>query len=174
MGLWLVQQAFPERSADELSALARGAKPFAAKFDVNHPNLLNPKSMSTAIRSLADGNLNSDGALYHAILENLAASYARAVADIERITTAKVSDVCVVGGGSKNALLNQMTADACARPVFAGPAEATALGNALVQLQSLGVLEDARLDGRAKVRKAYPQAVFEPKETAMWEEWING
>jgi rhamnulokinase len=80
-----------------------------------------------------------------------------------------VSVVHVIGGGSQNALLNQLTADACARPVVAGPGEATAAGNALVQAIAGGEIGSLQA-GRDLVRRSVPLTTYEPRRTAAWED----
>jgi rhamnulokinase len=83
---------------------------------------------------------SSRGALVRLVLESLAGSYRRTLAELEALTGVPVEVVHVVGGGARNHLLNRLTADACGRPVVAGPQEATALGNLLVQARALGDL----------------------------------
>src|SRR5687767_7204453 len=80
----------------------------------------------------------SDAALVRTGLDGLAEAYRYAVSDLERLSGRRLATLHVAGGGSNNHLLNQLTADACGRPVLAGPAEATALGNLLVQARGLG------------------------------------
>jgi rhamnulokinase len=75
----------------------------------------------------------------------------------------------VVGGGARNRLLNQMTADSTGRHVLAGPVEATALGNLLAQALSLGILNSHR-EGRELIQRSFPVEVFEPEETGPWDE----
>ena len=92
------------------------------------------------------------------------------IEEAERLTGRTVRVVHVVGGGSRNALLNQLTADATGRPVLAGPAEATAIGNVLVQALALGHLGSAA-DIRAVVRRSFEPATFEPSvDRSRWED----
>ncbi|MCH8274795.1 MAG: rhamnulokinase [Armatimonadetes bacterium] len=174
MGLWLLQRTQGDRSVGECVRLAREAPPFGARFDANHPDLLNPPDMAEAIRRLADGPVQTYAQLYRAIFENLAAAYARAIRDLERLTSRKIERIHVMGGGSRNDLLNRMTADATGLPVLAGPSEATALGNALVQFAYHGALKDPRTDGRALVHASFPPKEFRPNQVDDWAQWLYG
>jgi rhamnulokinase len=172
-GLWLLQQSQQGRDTNQCVAMATTAKPFGSKFDTNDPSLLNPENMPSAIRQLANSPIQTEGTLYRAIFENLAVSYALIIRQIEAISGQAINQIHLVGGGSQNELLNQMTADATGKPVLAGPAEATALGNALVQFEALGVIKDARLEGRALVRGSETLKLYEPANQEAWNEWIG-
>jgi rhamnulokinase len=87
---------------------------------------------------------------------------------LEEITGRKIDVVHIVGGGCQNELLNQMTADACGRPVVAGPVEATAAGNILVQAMAVGAIKSVE-EIRAVVRASFNVKRFEPKETGKWD-----
>src|SRR5262249_43246254 len=86
---------------------------------------------------------------------------------LEELTGRRIEVIHVVGGGSQNALLNQLTADACNRPVLAGPAEATALGNVLVQAIGLGAL-GSLADAREVVRRSFEVRTFTPQTPDAW------
>ncbi len=164
MGLWLVERSRGERSVEECLALAASDGPTGVRFEVNHSTLLNPADMASAIRAIADGPLEGEGRLYRCILENLAREYAETIATIERLTGRAIEAVHVVGGGSRNRLLNSLTAAALGRRVLVGPVEATALGNALVQLMGIGVVGSAA-EARRLVRASFAcdEAVPEPE-----------
>ncbi len=174
MGLWLLEKARGDFSFAECVELARQATPFPARFDVNHPRLLNPPDMGEAIRALADAPLKDSASLFRAIFENLARAYALTLKDLEVLTGQRVEQIYLMGGGSQNDLLNQMTANACGVPVIAGPVEATVLGNALVQFGHLGKLKDVLREGRAWVRASFALREFLPQEEERWQEWIGG
>ena len=95
--------------------------------------------------------------------------YRWAVERLEEILGGPIRTIHVVGGGSKNALLCQFTADACGRPVLAGPVEATAAGNVLVQMLGRGRL-GSLADARAVVARSFPVVTYEPRDTAAWDE----
>ena len=101
-------------------------------------------------------------ALVRSILDSLAKAYARAIDDARRLTGRSIEVIHIVGGGSRNELLCQLTADATRLPVFAGPVEATAIGNILVQARSLGLVQGGLDDLRAIVRASEPLRRFEP------------
>src|SRR5207253_9403576 len=109
------------------------------------------------------------GAVIRCCLESLALKYRWVLAKLEGLVGRRLDVIHVVGGGSQNALLCQWTADACGRPVLAGPVEATALGNVLVQALGLGLL-GSLADGRAVVRRAVEVVTYEPRDAALWEE----
>lgn len=172
-GLWLLQRVQGARSAEECAAMAASAPSFVAHFDVNDESLVNPDDMAQQIRRISTAPIETEAALYRVIFENLAASYARTIRDIEEITGEPIESVCVVGGGSKNRLLNQMAADAAGLPVYAGPAEATALGNALCQFAALSGIESVRGEGRSLIAKSYPREEFLPRGTREWQDWMR-
>jgi rhamnulokinase len=102
-------------------------------------------------------------ALVRCILDSLAAAYGRAVRDAARLSGQSVSIVHLVGGGARNSLLCQLTADACELPVAAGPVEATALGNVLVQARARGLLSGDLEAMRALVRSTQDIRRYEPR-----------
>lgn len=173
MGLWLLQGCQGARTAEECVALAERARPFAARFDANHPSLLNPPDMASAIRALSDAEIQTEGELYRCIFENLAAEYARTLRALQRLTGCRFAAIRVVGGGARNRLLNQMTADAAGLPVFAGPYEATAIGNGLVQFAAIGALPMNLRVWRDLVTRSFPSEEFLPRETGAWSDWLS-
>jgi rhamnulokinase len=179
-GLWLVQECRRAwaRSGDELdydaiSALAASARPFQAFVDPDHSSFLSPDDMPQAIQEfcVATGQAGpSDrGTLVRAALESLALKYRVTLEKLEKIVGRHLDAIHIVGGGSRNQLLCQFTADACARPVYAGPVEATALGNLLAQALASGYCV-SWAEAREIVRKAFPLATYEPRDTAAWDE----
>jgi rhamnulokinase len=101
--------------------------------------------------------------LVRSIVESLAAAYARTLATAAELSGTRISAVHIVGGGSQNELLCQLTADRTGLPVLAGPVEATAIGNVLVQARSQG-LATGSLEGlRALVARAFPPRRYEPR-----------
>jgi rhamnulokinase len=101
-------------------------------------------------------------------LESLALLYAKTLDQIRALTNRPISILHVVGGGSQSQILNQFTANACGVPVMAGPVEATAAGNILLQSLALGeIISLSEL--RQMVRKSFPIQTYKPEETALWE-----
>ena len=110
----------------------------------------------------------TDGQLIRCALESLALKYRSVLEGVESLTGEKCEVIHVVGGGSKNELLNQFTANACGKPVVAGPTEATALGNVLIQARSsgdIGTLSQIR----EVVRNSYDIKTYEPVMTEQWQ-----
>ena len=150
-GLWALQEcvrAWGEVAWETLEAEARSAPPAPALIDLEDPRFLAPGGMPDRLRAFcAEKGLpvpQSRGALVRAVLESIAHSYERALAKLEEVTGESPEVLHVIGGGSRNRLLCRLTADACGRTVVAGPAEATALGNLLIQARTLGDLPSGR------------------------------
>jgi rhamnulokinase len=179
-GLWLVQgcrrawaRAGDELSYDAVTALAERAQPFQAFVDPDHSSFLSPDDMPKAIQAFcaATGQPvpSERGALVRVALESLALKYRLTLERLEQIVGHRLEVIHVVGGGSQNRLLCQFTADACARPVYAGPVEATALGNLLAQALAGGLCA-SWAEARELVRAAFPLTSYEPHDTAAWNE----
>jgi rhamnulokinase len=180
MGLWLVQECRRiwagtgrELSYDELTARARAARPFAALVDPDDAAFLAHGDMPARLAAYCTRTGQTlptdEGAIVRCCLESLALKYRWAVDRLESILGASIKTIHVVGGGSKNALLCQFTADACGRLVHAGPAEATAIGNILMQALGRGRLASIA-DVRAVVARSFPVKVYEPRDSAPWVE----
>jgi rhamnulokinase len=178
MGLWLVQEcrrtwarAGRDRSYEELTNRAQVAPPFAALVDPDDSTFLAPGDMPSRLAAFCrrTGQIapSDEGALVRCCLESLALKYRWAIDRLEAILGASIKTIHVVGGGTKNALLCQFTADACGRPVHAGPAEATAIGNILMQALGGGQLSSVS-DLRAVVARSFPATVYEPIATSSW------
>jgi rhamnulokinase len=149
MGLWLVQECRrawraegAELDYEQLHELARRARPGVALFDPDHDSLLRGGEMPTQIADLCvecgQSPPADQGELLRSILVSLACRYRLVLERLELVSDRRIDVVHVVGGGVRNSLLCQLTADLLARPVLAGPIEATALGNVLVQALALG------------------------------------
>jgi rhamnulokinase len=102
------------------------------------------------------------------ILDSLAMKYRVVLNNLECLTPLPLAQVRVIGGGSKNRLLNQLTADATGKRVLAGPAEATALGNIAVQMMATGAV-GSLAEARAIIDRSFPTEVFEPHDTQLWD-----
>ncbi len=141
MGLWLVQclkRELPDKySFAELAELAEKEAGFDYRLDVNNPRYLSPQSVTAEIdRECGEHGWpipSTPGQYAHAIYQSLAHAYGEALGELETITGQRFETLCIVGGGANNAYLNALTERAIGRPVVAGEAEATALGNILLQ-----------------------------------------
>ena len=180
MGLWLLESCRKEwtaagYTADLPTLLSRvAAVPgFAGFICPDAPRFFNPPHMTRELQSaLADSGQTAHDdpvLLAKVILDSLAARYASVVDTIERLTSHPISGIHIVGGGSQNAYLNQATADAARRTVMAGPVEATAIGNLLVQAIASGELPSLAA-ARQRVRAALSPRRFEPRESSNWND----
>ncbi|WP_253074597.1 FGGY-family carbohydrate kinase, partial [Microbacterium sp. Bi128] len=139
-------------------------------INADDPCFIAPDNMPERIR----GAVRNTGAvlpehpahIVRCILDSLAAGYARTIADAERLADVRAGVVHIVGGGSQNGLLCQLTADATGKTVIAGPVEATALGNVLVQARAAGVLSGGLGELRAVVRASQHSAEYVPSPVA--------
>jgi len=146
-GLWALQECVREWGENDWAALeqeARLAPAGTALIELEDPRFLPRGAMADRLRGYCQEHglavPATRGGLVRVILESIAHSYARALADLQRVTGEPIEVLHVFGGGSQNRLLCQLAADACGIPVVAGPAEATALGNLLLQARALGKL----------------------------------
>jgi len=178
-GLWLVQQCRAawrrqgkEWTWDQLTALAAEAPPLATLVDPDDPALVAPADMPEAIRGLArtagEPVPESTAAVVRTALESVAAAIRRRIKELDSLLGRRISRVHVVGGGVQNRLLCQMIADATGRPVVAGPVEATAIGNLLVQLVARAGVVDLRAM-RQIVRESFEPETFSPRAAAAWD-----
>lgn len=169
MGLWLVQRCRAAFGADAdydvLTRQAEESPPLRSRIDPDDPRFLNPPDMPAAIagfcRETGQPVPETPGQFVRCCLESLALKYRDVLDRLAAVTGVPIEVVHVVGGGSRNRLLNQLTADATGLPVVAGPVEATALGNVLVQARAAGEL-GSLADLRAVVRESFAPEVFSP------------
>jgi rhamnulokinase len=177
MGLWLVQrlreELAPGSDYEDLSGRASSATPLTSLIQPDDPRFLNPDSMVTAMAGFcaqtAQPVPTTTEAFLRSALESLALRYRAVLFEIEEVTGRDLRVIHVVGGGSRNRLLNQMTADATGLAVVAGPVESMAAGNLLVQAMSLGIL-NGHGEGRELVERSFPVEVFDPGEIGPWDE----
>jgi rhamnulokinase len=178
MGLWLLQECRRqwareghEYSYEELARIAEGA-PSGPLVDPDHPAFLTPGDMTARIRRFCEETGQAPperpAEFARCVFESLALKYGHAIEQAQNLTGQKIGTVNVVGGGSQNALLCQLTADVAQLPVVAGPVEATAMGNVMVQAfaqKRVGSPEEIR----AVVRDSFEATTYEPGGDA--EEW---
>jgi rhamnulokinase len=173
MGLWLLQES--ERSweaagmpvdRDRILADAARVPPLHFVIDADDQAFLPPGDMPSRIAAacLAAGQAppRSPAETARCILDSLALAYRRAIIEVQELTGQHIDTVHIVGGGARNRLLCQLTADACELPVVAGPAEATAMGNILVQARAHGAVPGDLAGMRALVRATQPLGIFQP------------
>ena len=180
MGLWLVQEcrrtwarAGEELSYGEITDLAADAGPFLAIVDPDHAEFLPPGDMPERIKTYClqagQAEPQTKGEIVRCALEGLALRYRWVLERTEEMLGSMLDPIHIVGGGTKNELLSQLTANAIGRRVITGPSEATATGNVLVQALALGRI-GSLAEGRQIVRNSFPVKVFSPVDRAGWDE----
>lgn len=178
IGLWLLQECRRIWARDghdldyaTLTRLAEAAPPFRSLIHPDDPRFHAPADMPAAIRAYCRETAQPEpqwpGEFARCIFESLALLYRAKLDELELLTGRTLRVLHIVGGGAKNALLNQLAADATSRTVLAGPVEATALGNALSQALALGHLPDLAA-ARRVIRESFTVARHEPRATAEW------
>jgi rhamnulokinase len=178
-GLWLVsecrrrwQRDGRDYSWDDLVAMAERAPGLRSLIDPDHPSLLNPPNMPAAVgalcRATGQEQPESVGEVVRCCLESLALRCRATLDDLAAVIGERPTVLRVVGGGSRNRLLCQLTADACGLPVVAGPVEATAFGNVIVQAIAAGELAGVA-EGRAAISASVKLEMYEPRANADWD-----
>ena len=172
-GMWLLQACLRSWAQDGLrfqydellTAAADERYAFKVLFDPDHASFLHPVCMVSAIeaycRDTRQPEPDGPPGFTRAILESLAFKYRYVVECLETLTGTRIDEIQIVGGGSRNRLLNQFTADATGRAVLAGPVEATALGNIAMQMVATGAVATLA-QARAIIERSFPAERFEP------------
>jgi rhamnulokinase len=152
--------------------LAAEAPAFGSIVDPDHNGFILPASMPQALadfcRKSGQPVPEGVGPLIRCALESLALRYRWVLEKLEALTGQSLKVIHIVGGGSQNELLCQLTADCCGREVLAGPVEATAIGNVLVQAVGLGVLSSLA-EAREVVRRSFEVRRYEPRQEDRWQ-----
>jgi rhamnulokinase len=182
MGLWLLQESMRtwERqsktfSLEEVVSWAAAESPLRSVFDPDDPIFFPPGDIPARVeqmcRQLSEPIAETPAQVTRAILDSLALAYRRTLSLVSELSGKDVETIHIVGGGVHNALLGQLTSDACGLPVVAGPDEAAAIGNALVQAQALGTLGSGRWAARASIADRIERHVYHPRagEARRWE-----
>ncbi len=179
-GLWLVQECRrvwslrgTDYSWERLVELAEAAESHVSFIDPDHADFLAPDDMPAAIaefcRRTGQPVPVGEGALIRCALESLALRYRQVFRWLGELTGERMDTIHIVGGGTRNRLLSQMTADACGVRVVAGPVEATAIGNVLMQAVAARDVADI-FQARTVIRRSFDLEEFTPRNTAAWDE----
>lgn len=179
-GLWLVQEcrrAWKEEGREfswsELVRLAKEAQPLASLIEPDHADFTAPKDMPQAIRNFCRRTKQpvpeSEGAVIRAALESLALRYRMVLGWLETLVGRRLETIHIVGGGTQNRELCQMAADATGRTVVAGPVEATAIGNVMLQAVAAGDVADIA-QAREVIQQSFAVETYTPKQTPAWNE----
>lgn len=182
-GLWLIQQLKKDfnkqgknYSYSDMEKLAAGSKPFLSFIDTDDPAFSLPGNMPSKIvnRCRETGQIppQNDGEIIRTVYESLAMKYKFALLQIEENVSRRFEKLYLLGGGSKDPLLCKMAACSTGIPVAAGPAEATALGNILLQFIALGDIKDVE-EGRRLIRQSEDIKIYEPEDTNLWNKEYN-
>ena len=177
-GLWIFQQLRKsverrgkEISWDDMVEAAKAAQPFSLLIDPDDPAFVAPQDMMDAIGEFASrtgqDTPTDDAVFFRASLEGLALRYRACLGMLESLVEGRIDTIHIVGGGSLNEFLCQMTADCCNRTVVAGPVEATAIGNLAMQMIGSGKLKSVD-EARAMIRSSFDTKAFEPSDPEVW------
>lgn len=180
VGLWIAQQCRAtwraegaEYSYDQLTALAVDAAPFRSFIEPDHPSFLPPGDMPSRVRAYCRDTgqpiPETPGQVMRTVYESLALKYRQVLDRLIALSGQNVERLHIIGGGTQNRLLCQMTADAIGRTVIAGPVEATVLGNAIVQWIALGELGSVA-EARELLSRTVETQRYDPKHRDAWEE----
>lgn len=183
-GLWMVQECRRiweneghSYSFAELTKLASEAPPLAAAVDPDHADFVSPGDMHSRIlaycKRTGQEEPQTHGAIVRCALEGLALKCRQVLGNLEQVLDKKIDTIHIVGGGIQNILLCQFTADATGLPVVAGPVEATALGNILMQAYACGELGSLQ-EIREVVRNSTELITYEPVGTEAWDAFYEG
>ncbi|HZN32698.1 MAG TPA: FGGY-family carbohydrate kinase [Pirellulaceae bacterium] len=178
-GLWLVQECRRiwkadghEYGWDELTRRASQSPPLVSLIDPDDPSFTAPKDMPAAIRDYCRRTNqpapDSEGAVIRCALESLALRYRMVLGMLEELIGGRLETIHIVGGGTQNRLLNQMAADATSRRVVAGPVEATAIGNLMMQAVADGAVGDIA-QAREIISRSFAVQQFLPKNPRPWD-----
>lgn len=180
MGLWLVQECKRQwgregldLSYSQLTEMSQKAKPFAARIEVDSGGFLAPGDMPKRINDYlvktGQKPIQDKGQMIRVILESLAFKYRLIIERIEDVTGKKVDCLHIVGGGIQNELLSQFAANATGKRIIAGPVEATAAGNILMQAKATGQIKNLA-EARQIVRNSFELKEYKPKDVSLWKE----
>jgi sugar (pentulose or hexulose) kinase len=180
MGMWLIQESRAEwrrqgkdYSFDEMDLMAAEAEPFRSFIDPNDDSFVAPGNMPERISAFCQKTgqpvPETPGQIMRCALESLALRYRMALDEIEEITGQEIEILHLVGGGVKNLVLNQYTADAIGRPVITGPIEATALGNIVSQAMATGEIADLA-EARAVIAASTETNTLLPQNGEKWDD----
>lgn len=178
MGMWLIQEcrrAWLEEkiySWDEMVQLAKNAEPFQFLINPDDAAFLNPGNMPEAIADYCEksgqGRPDSHASIIRCVYDSLALKYRYTLEQIRTVSEQPIEKIHIIGGGANNRFLNQLTADATKLKVIAGPTEATATGNILVQAKAMGALQSLA-DMRDVVRNSFDVEEFLPNPDLDWD-----
>ncbi|NQU87572.1 MAG: rhamnulokinase [Mariniphaga sp.] len=178
MGMWLIQECKriwdqeKKHEWSEIVEMSKTVKPFKSLIDPDDQSFLNPGNMPDAVKSYCEKTNQlvpeTKGEIARCIYVSLVLKYKFTLNQIEIITGKKIEKIHIIGGGAHNKELNQMTSNAIMVPVFAGPTEATSIGNIMYQAKGLGLMGSLK-EIREIVKKSFKVVEYQPNPDAEWE-----
>lgn len=182
-GLWIFQECKrfwdkqgAEENYDQLEEKAKSAQPFKAFIDPDDDLFYSPGNMPGKIveycKKTGQYVPQDKGEIVRCVLESLALKYRLAIEQLEEVTGQRLNTIHIVGGGTKDKMLCQFTANATKRRVIAGPVEATAIGNLLVQIMALGEIKDIK-QARDVVKRSFATQEYLPQDSQQWDDAYN-
>lgn len=178
-GMWLIEQCKKEWenkqpvTYEEIVTAAKESTPFQCFINPDSPCFAAPGSMITAIQVYCKETSQyiprTMGEIARCIYESLAFRYRQVLANLQQLATFPINTLHIIGGGAQNKLLNSFTANAIGKPVIAGPSEATAMGNILLQAKAAGIVDNKK-EIRQIVRNSIGPDIFEPEDTVTWND----
>lgn len=178
-GMWILEQCRKEWETEgqlftyeEIVSMSDSAKPFRSFIDPDDASFANPESMTKAVAEFCEKTNQkipeSRAEYIRCIFESLALKYNYVLNCLQEMAPFVIEKLHVIGGGSQNKLLNQMTANSIRLPVIAGPSEATAIGNIMLQAKGIGAINTLQ-EIRTVIRNSFPTETYLPEDTALWE-----
>jgi rhamnulokinase len=183
MGLWLVQECRRQWAKEgeqldygQLAEMAAKAKPFQGVINIEQPEFMAigdmPNKINAYLTKTGQKAITDKGQMIRVVLENLAARYVQVMGMLEGLSGKKIEVLHIVGGGTKNELLNQFTADATGKTVITGPVEATVLGNVLMQAATAGDIRDL-WEGRKIIANSFEMKTYTPSSSKEWKAFVK-
>lgn len=174
-GMWLLERCraeWGETSYPELIAEAQACEPFRSLIQPDNELFANPTDMQKAIcdycKASGQPMPETRGQMVRCIFESLSLRYRQVIEDLRSFSPRPIETLHVIGGGSRNDLLNQFTANATGLPVVAGPSEATAIGNVMIQAMAAGEATDVSAM-RQLISRSVPLKTYQPQDTSSWD-----
>ncbi|GAB6010548.1 rhamnulokinase [Viscerimonas tarda] len=179
-GMWLLEQCRKEWEAagtkysyPEIVALSNSATAFQSLINPDHLSFANPESMTGAIADYCEKTHQREPETHaefiRCIFDSLALRYKDVLVSLQKVAPFKIEKLHVIGGGSQNKLLNQFTANSTGIPVVAGPSEATAIGNVMLQAKGIGVVNSLS-EMREIIKNSVTPDVYQPQDSQVWEQ----
>ena len=178
-GMWILEQCRKEWAEEgkdysypQIVDMINKATPFQSMINTDDPSFANPQSMISSIKDYCNKRdmvvPQTDQEIVRCIMDSLALRYRTIIDYLKEFSPNPINRLHIIGGGAKNSLLNQFTSNSTGLPVYAGPSEATAIGNIMIQLKSAGIVKDIN-EMRLMISQATEVKEFIPQDTEIWD-----